>query len=77
MTKEDLEQIGKLIDQKLEPIKKDMATKQDVQRLEQNLDKQADAMANFFHETWAKMDATNERVTNIEDHLDIPHPTKN
>jgi hypothetical protein len=30
-----LDKIGNLIDQKLEPIKKDMATKADVQRVEQ------------------------------------------
>jgi hypothetical protein len=30
-----LDKIGNLIDQKLEPVKKDMATKQDIQRVEQ------------------------------------------
>ena len=34
-------------------------------------------MAGFFHQTWEKMDETNERVTTIEDHLGLPHPTKN
>jgi len=32
-----LYKIGNLIDQKLEPIKKDMATKQDIQRVEYDL----------------------------------------
>jgi len=34
-------------------------------------------MAEFFHNTWIKMDETNERVTTIEDLLDMPHPKEN
>jgi len=41
------------------------------------LDQLTDDMAGFFHQTWEKMDETNERVTIIEDHLGLPNPTKN
>jgi len=34
-------------------------------------------IAEFFHNTWVKMDETNERVTTIEDHLDMPHLKEN
>jgi hypothetical protein len=69
MTNEELlEQLGKVIDakldEKLEPIKKNMATI-------------AEDMAEFFHKTWEKMDETNERVTTIEDHLELSNPNKN
>jgi hypothetical protein len=37
----------------------------------------AEDMAGFFHKTWEKMDETNERVTIVENHLDIPHPKEN
>jgi len=37
----------------------------------------AEDIAGFFHNTWVKMDETNERVTIIEDHLDMPHLKEN
>jgi hypothetical protein len=75
MTDEELlEHIGKIIDAKLdvklEPIKKNMATRSDIHDITED-------MAGFFHKTWEKMDETNERVTTIEDHLDMPHPKEN
>ena len=75
MTNEELlEHIGKIIDakldEKLEPIKKNMATRSDIHDI-------AEDMAGFFHKTWEKMDETNERVTTIEDHLDLLHPKEN
>ena len=75
MTDEELlEHIGKIIDakldEKLEPIKKNMATTSDIHNL-------AEDMAEFFHKTWEKMDETNERVTTFEDHLGLPHPKEN
>jgi hypothetical protein len=74
MSNDDLlEKIGKVIDQKLEPInnrlgtiEKNMATKADMQQL-------TDDMADFFQETWGKMDATNERVTKLEEAADLTH----
>ena len=48
----------------------DMATKTDIHDI-------AEDMAGFFHKTWEKMDETNERVTIIEDQLDMPHPKEN
>ena len=73
-TEELLEKIGKMIDtkldEKLEPIKKNMASKADIHEI-------AEDMAGFFHKTWEKMDETNERVTTIEDQLGIPHPKEN
>ena len=82
MTNEELlEQLGKVIDakldEKLEPItkrletvEKNMATKTDIHEI-------TEYMAGVFHKTWEKMDETNERVTIIEDHLDMPHPKEN
>jgi len=75
MTNEELlEQLGKVIDakldEKLEPMKKNMPTKADIHEI-------AVDMAEFFHNTWVKMDETNERVTTIEDHLDMPHLKEN
>ena len=72
MTTEELEQIRKIVREEVqaqtEPIKKDMATKTDIEQV-------SDDMAEFFHKTWEKMDETNERVTTIEDQL--PHRTEN
>ena len=47
-----------------------MATRVDIHEI-------AEDMAEFFHETWEKMDRTNERVTTIEDHVDMPPPKEN
>ena len=104
MTNEELlEQLGKVIDakldEKLEPltkrletVEKNMATRQDVAEVRQEMATKDDLknmatksdiheitedMAGFFHKTWEKMDATNERVTIIEDQLDMPHPKEN
>ena len=51
-------------------MKKNMATKADIHEI-------AVDMAEFFHNTWVKMDETNERVTIIEYHLDMPHLKEN
>ena len=91
MTNEELlEQLGKIIDakldEKLEPItkrletvEKNMATKDDLKHMATKTDIHdiAEDMAGFFHKTWEKMDETNERVTIIEDQLDMPHPKEN
>ena len=104
MTNEELlEQLGKVIDAKLheqlEPItkrldtvEKNMATRQDVAEIRQEMATKDDLkhmatktdvhdiavdMAGFFHKTWEKMDETSERVTIIEDQLDMPHPNEN
>ena len=58
------------LDEKLEPIKKNMATRAHIHEI-------AEDMAEFFHKTWKKMDETNEWVTTIEDHLDMPHTKEN
>ncbi|MGZ3644271.1 MAG: hypothetical protein ACXVCM_10500 [Ktedonobacteraceae bacterium] len=91
MTNEELlEQLGRLIDtkldEKLEPltkrletVEKNMATKDDLKHMatKADLHNTAEDMAGFFHKTWEKMDETNERVTIIEDQLDMPHPKEN
>jgi hypothetical protein len=88
MTTQELEQLGKLIDAKLEPIKKDMATKSDIQATTTKIEattqeivalmkQDREDMADFFNETWRRMGATDQRVTTIEDHLGLPHPHKN
>jgi hypothetical protein len=91
MTNEELlEQLGKVIDakldEKLEPItkrfetvEKNMTTKDDLNNMATKTDIHdiAEDMAGFFHKTWEKMDETNERVTIIEDQLDMPHTKEN
>ncbi len=78
MTKEDLQQIGELIDSKLEPIKTDLTTlKQDLSTVKNDLHGLTVDMADYFHQTWEKMDKTDERVTIIEDHLGLENPHKN
>jgi hypothetical protein len=76
-----LEQIGKLIDAKLEPLKREMVTKADLEgvekRLTEKIEREAGAVAEFFHETWTKMEATNERVTKLEEHTGLTTPDKN
>jgi len=37
----------------------------------------AEDTAGYFHETWKKMDKQDERITVIEDHLELKHPPKN
>jgi len=60
-------------------VRQDMATKDDLKNLATKTDVHeiAEDMAGFFHKTWEKMDETNERVTIIENHLDMPHPKEN
>ena len=74
------------LDEKLEPItkrletvEKNMATNGDLKHMATKTDIHdiAEDMAGFFHKTWEKMDETNERVTIIEDQLDMPHPKGN
>ena len=87
---EQLEKPGQVLDakldEKLEPItkrfetvEKNMATKADLKHMATTTDIHdiAEDMARFFHKTWEKMDETNERVTIIEEQLDIPHPKEN
>ena len=80
------------ITKRFETVEKNMATRHDVAEVRQDMATKDDLknmatttgiheitedMAGFFHKTWEKMDATNERVTVIEDQLDIPHPKEN
>ena len=74
------------LDEKLEPItkrfetvEKNMATKADLTHMVTKTDIHdiAEDMARFFHKTWEKMDETNERVTIIEDQLDMSLPKEN
>ncbi len=73
-----LEKIGKVIDakldEKLEPIKTDLITvKQDLTTIKADLHELTEDMTDFFHETWEKMDTTNERVTRLEEAADLTH----
>ena len=91
MTNDELlEKLGKMmdatLDEKLKPItkrfetvEKNMATKDDLKHMatKADLHNTAEDMAGFFHKTWEKMDETNERVTTLEDYLDMPHPKEN
>ena len=74
------------LDEKLEPItkrfetvEKNMATKDDLKHMATKTDIHdiAEEMPRFFHKTWEKLVETNERVTIIEDQLDMPHPKEN
>jgi hypothetical protein len=64
---------------RLETVEKNMATKDDLKHMAIKVDlhNTAEDMAGFFHQTWEKMDETNERVTIIEEQLDMPHPKEN
>lgn len=87
MTTEELEQIGKIIEAKLEAERDHTKNivREEVQASEQRLSKKIDVstgdIAGFFHKTWEKMDETNqetnERLTIIEDHLGLDRPPKN
>jgi hypothetical protein len=83
MTTEELEQIGRVVEAKLaaereftkkliheevEAAKKDILVE---------MEKGAEETAEFFHETWRKMDETTARVTIVEDHLGLGEPHKN
>ena len=86
MNNEELEKLlRKIIREETEPIHKRLdglekgqqRLEKGQEQLEQKVEKEAEGIINdmvsFFHETWDKMGETNERVTNIEDHLDLPH----
>src|SRR5438067_851639 len=46
-------------------------------RQEKKIDALTEDMGDFFNKTWEKMNETNDRVTIIEDHLGLRHPSKN
>lgn len=87
MTTEELEQIGNIIATKLEAEREH--TKQVTEASEKRIKAEltaaiktateglADDMGEFFHKTWEKMDETNERVTTIENHVELADPHKN
>ncbi len=78
MARDVLEQIGKLIKAELEPVHTRLAGiekgQQEIMTAVQQL---TEDMTDFFHETWKTMGKTDQRVSEIEDHLDIPHPHNN
>src|SRR6266487_1381235 len=65
----------------LEAVREQIATKEDLASVKQEIKaaikREAESMADFFHDTWDKMQTTNERVEKIEDHLDLPHSHNN
>ncbi len=79
LTTDELQQLGTLIETKLEAereqtiklVREEITASE--KRLTQKLEEEAETMGEFFHETWAKMEVTNERVTNIEDNLGLTH----
>ena len=83
MTTEELEQIGRVVEAKLE-AERELTKKlihEEVEAAKKailaGIEKGAEDIAGFFHKTWEKMDETNERVTTIEEQLDMPHPKEN
>jgi hypothetical protein len=83
MTTEELEQIGRVVEAKLE-AEQELTKKiihEEVEAAKKDIlagiEKGAEDTAEFFHKTWEKMDETNERVTTIEDHLDMHHLKEN
>lgn len=88
MTKEDLEQLGQVLDArldaKLEPVNKRLdaidkrldTIENDTASIKNGTHEVIVDMADFFRQTWAKMDESNERVTIIEEHLGLENPTK-
>ena len=109
MTREDLEQIGKLIETKLEAergeTRKLFETEREYTRqlVRQEIEaerehtrklireetqevkteiltaikREAQTMADFFHDTWERMDSSEERVTRLEKHTGLTSPHKN
>ena len=81
LTQEDLEQIAKVIDGRLEPIKQDMQGLKDGQaRLEQKIDRveqMSDEAGEVLGEISAKLMETVEdhaaRIKRLEDHIDLSH----
>ncbi len=53
----------------LETVKKDMATKSDIretrEEIRQKIEKEAKTTADFFHETWNKLEKLNDHETRI------------
>ena len=83
MTTEELEQIGKVVEAKLEAereltkrlIHEEVeAAKKDILA---GIEKGAEDTAEFFHKTWEKMDETTARITILEDHVGLADPHKN
>jgi len=75
LTKDDLEQIGKVVEEKIKVVEEKIKASEE--RVTKKIDTLTEDMAGFFHKTWEKMGETDERVTTIEDHLELPHPTEN
>ena len=81
LTQEDLEQIAKVIDGRLAPIKQDMQGLKDGQaRLEQKIDRveqMSDEAGEVLGEISAKLMETVEdhaaRIKRLEDHIDLSH----
>lgn len=85
-TDELLEKIKKLFESEREHTKSLLEaerehTKQLIEASEERVTKKIDEltedMGTSFNKTWVKMDETNERVSIIEDHVGLPHPTEN
>ena len=68
LTKSDLEQIGNVVDEKLEVVKKDLKyLKKKVNRI----DKTVSIVVRKYDEGDVRLE---KRVRRIEDHLDLPIP---
>lgn len=73
LNNDDLNQLGKLIDQKLEPVK------QSLTRIEQKIEREVTDLAEPIGEIMTKLDVLDdheERISNLEEELHIPHPHK-
>ncbi len=66
LTKKDLEQIGDVIEAKLEPVKKGVF---EVKKRVRKIEKTTDVVAKMFNEDDMKL---SRRITRIEDHLGLP-----
>ena len=81
LNNDELEQIGKVIETKLEAEREQTrkVIREEVEAAEKRLNTRLEVltedMASFFNQTWEKMEETNQRATTIEDHLGLPHPT--
>ena len=77
LTKDDLEQIAKL----LQPLKEGQAKlEQGLARLEAKLDQSIEDIAGSFHVTWNKLDKIDEklndhetRISQLEEDNEFPH----
>jgi hypothetical protein len=72
LTKDDLLAIGNLIDQRIEPINRQLGSlEKGLQRLENKIDRVESRIVIYFD----KRDIDHEkRIRNIETHLGLPHP---